>query len=427
MQIFISVFLLLFTFTSNVFGQSNSASSQYNDAPSDIELPTEEQLFKDDPDPVVLSAQIAVRLKKIQQSIPLDYNNHVQKYISYNINEKRRTHLSKMLGRSMKFFPIFEPILAKYGIPDEMKYLAVVESALNPFALSRAGASGPWQFMYSTALRYGLSISKHIDERRDPYLACEAACKYLKEMYDLYGNWQLAIASYNCGAGNVNRAIKKAGGSTNFWDIKPYLPAETQAYVPSFIAVVYAMKYSDKYGVIPQVIDWENTQRITIRQKINILDLTKTLDIPKQLLIDENPSLLTSFVPAGFILNIPNSKALALNQFQDSIYQVTTLGTIEQPLATNEVSTEGAPAEISEANTNAEFIEEPTNKPAEKKIVPQKNEWKSIPTVVDPKTPTVTIKPAITLKEDDANYKTMAYTIKKGDNLGNIASWFHCT
>ena len=184
--------------------------SQYKDSPTDVEIPTEEQLFKDDPDPVVLSAQIAVRLKKIQQTIPLDYNEHVQKYISYNTNEKRKTHVAKMLGRSKKFFPIFEPILAKYGIPDEMKYLAVVESALNPFAVSKMGATGPWQFMYSTALRYDLTISKRIDERRDPYAACEAAAKYLKEMYNLYGSWHLAIASYNCGAGNVNKAIKKA-------------------------------------------------------------------------------------------------------------------------------------------------------------------------------------------------------------------------
>ncbi|HPN18997.1 MAG TPA: transglycosylase SLT domain-containing protein, partial [Chitinophagales bacterium] len=168
------LFFMLWGISLSVEAQS-LPPSQYKDSPTDVELPTEEQLFKDDPDPVVLSAQIAVRLKKIQQTIPLDYNEHVQKYISYNTNEKRKTHLAKMLGRSKKFFPIFEPILAKYGIPDEMKYLAVVESALNPFAVSKMGATGPWQFMYSTALRYDLTISKRIDERRDPYAACEAA------------------------------------------------------------------------------------------------------------------------------------------------------------------------------------------------------------------------------------------------------------
>ncbi|HRB19588.1 MAG TPA: lytic transglycosylase domain-containing protein, partial [Chitinophagales bacterium] len=266
----------------------SSPPSQFKDKQSEIDIPTEEQLFKDDPDPVVLSAQIAVRLKKIQQTISLDYNDHVQKYISYNTHEKRKTHIAKMLGRAKKFFPIFEPILAKYGIPDEMKYLAVVESALNPFALSKAGASGPWQFMYSTALRYNLSINKRVDERRDPYLACDAAARYLLEMYNLYGNWQLSIASYNCGAGNVNKAIKKAGGSTNFWDIRSFLPAETRAYVPSFIAMVYAMKYADRYGIDAQELGNEKTHRITVRQKVTLNDLENTLTIPRQILIDDN-------------------------------------------------------------------------------------------------------------------------------------------
>ncbi|HOU46959.1 MAG TPA: transglycosylase SLT domain-containing protein [Chitinophagales bacterium] len=440
----------------------HSVPSQYSDSPKDLEVPTEAQLFKDDPDPVVLSAQIAVRLKKIQQTIPLDYNSHVQKYISYNTNEKRKVYLAKMLGRSKKFFPIFESILAQYGIPDEMKYLAVVESALNPFAVSRVGATGPWQFMYSTALRYNLNINKRIDERRDPYAACEAACRYLKETYNLYGNWQLAIASYNCGAGNVNRAIKKAGGSTNFWDVKPFLPAETQAYVPSFIAIVYAMKYAGKYGIVPQLLESENTQRITVRQKITVNDLEHFLSIPRQTIIDENPALLTTFIPPDFTLNLPVSRVVAFNQLQDSLYSIAQNEYAEQKLTTpnaikpdntgkyiaadncidsedcNEdgtLKTTGKETTTVETKAEKESVydkiknffystDNTTTKTAttNKSAAAKKEDWKEVPTVSSSKTQ----KNYSDQKEDDSNYKTIAYTVKKGDNLGNIASWFHC-
>lgn len=418
------VYIVVFSFPFTLKAQ-NSSSSQYKDAPSDLIIPTEEQLFKDDPDPVVLSAQIAVRLKKIQQTISLDYNDHVQKYISYNINPKRFQHVGKMIGRSEKFFPIFEPILAKYGIPDEMKYLAVIESALNPFALSKAGASGPWQFMYSTGLRYNLSISKRIDERRDPYLACDAAARYLKEMYDLYGSWQLAIASYNCGAGNVNRAIKKAGGSMNFWDIRQYLPAETRAYVPIYIAMVYTMKYAEKYGIEPIMLEAEKTKRVTAKQKFTVYELEKYLDIPKQVIIDENPSLLTTYIPADFILNLPASKVSAFNDLQDSLFNAA-----QNLLANNVIEIENLTSEV---NIKNEVDSSKNNsKLSSKTISTNKDEWRNVPSAeaaeIEKKAASTTIKTGNTeqLKEDNSSYKTIAYTIKKGDNLGNVASWFHC-
>jgi len=462
------ILYIFFVFLSCSFSikAQTSPPSQYKDVGSEIRIPTEEQLFKDDPDPVVMSAQIAVRLKKIQQIIPLDYNEHVQKYISYNINPKRKEHVEKMLGRSKKFFPIFEPILAKYGVPDEMKYLAVIESALNPFALSRAGASGPWQFMYSTGLRYDLNISKRVDERRDPYLACDAAARYLKEMYDFYGSWQLAIASYNCGAGNVNRAIKKAGGSMNFWDIRQYLPAETRAYVPIYIAMVYTMKYANKYDISALNIDREATQRVTARQKLTVIDLEKALEIPRQIIIDENPSLLTTTVPADFILNLPASKITAFNQLQDSLYLIAQNPVKEQKLIVpNVVIPENKVTEPSPnpedcdtingkddfstkpivKNTNPEkedkdetfyqkvknvFSSKEEGKP-EKKTTPSKtntkDDWKNIPTS-DASKKQKNTEPNVStqLKEDNSSYKTIAYTVKKGNNLGNIASWFHC-
>lgn len=430
------ILFVFFSFTYTALGQT-SPPSQYKDASDELVIPTEEQLFKNDPDPVVMSAQIAVRLKKIQQTIPLDYNEHVQKYITYNTDAKRKEHVAKMLGRSKKFFPIFEPILAKYGIPDEMKYLAVVESALNPFAVSRAGASGPWQFMYSTALRYELNISKRVDERRDPYAACEAAAKYLKEMYNFYGSWQLAIASYNCGAGNVNRAIKKAGGSTSFWDIRAYLPAETRAYVPSFIAIVYAMKYAGKYGISPLIVERENTQRVTVRQKITVNDLESLLNIPRQTIIDENPSLLTTFIPPDFTLNLPSSKIFSFNQLQDSLYQKALCELEDQKLIVPSIirptnsPKETSGDDVTPVNDNSAGNTVSKNTTTSKSKT--KEEWKEIPVITDvKKSPQKNTETAVkkgsenTLKEDDNNYKTIAYKVKKGDNLGNIAGWFHC-
>jgi membrane-bound lytic murein transglycosylase D len=474
------IFSFFCLFQLPAFAQT-STPSQYKDASSELKIPTEAQLFKDDPDPVVMSAQIAVRLKKIQHVIPLDYNEHVQKFISYNTNVKRKGHIAKMMGRAKKFFPIFEPILAEYGIPDEMKYLAVVESALNPFAVSPKGASGLWQFMYSTGLRYDLNISKKVDERRDPYKACEGAARYLKEMYNLYGSWHLAIASYNCGAGNVNRAIKKAGGSMNFWDIRPYLPAETQAYVPTFIAMVYAMKYSKQYGISPMTFEREATQRVTVREKITISDLESILGIPRQILIDENPSLLTTLIPSDFTLNLPVSRISTFTQFQDSLYvkaeDVTTaqklvvprvvkpesapkempLATLREPAITKEKIPEEDKA-TKEAADDATFFEKLKSKLKTKKTSSEKPGAKSYAKTKSGK-PTETVKnEKITsknskqkdkktakeealskkeaarakekmqewLKEDDDNYRVVVYKVKKGDNPGYIASWYHC-
>jgi len=486
----ISAIFLSFVFCLiSISGKAQvSAPSQYKDASSDLVIPTEEQLLKDDPDPIVLSAQISVRLKKIQHIIPLDYNEHVQTYISYNT--KRKTHISKMLGRAKKFFPVFESILSEYGVPDEMKYLAVVESALNPFAVSPKGASGPWQFMYSTALRYDLNISKRVDERRDPYKACEGAARYLKEMYDLYGNWHLAIASYNCGAGNVNRAIQKAGGSKNFWDIRPYLPAETRAYVPSFIAIVYAMKYAQQYGIAPLIIEREPTQRVTVREKITVNDLESLLSIPRQVIIDENPSLLTTLIPADFTLNLPTSKIIAFNQYQDSLYvKAEDVTTAQKLVVPKVVKPESSPKEmpstacldeqlptvkedfstqpivkgqkpVMQKNTVTDNKDEEATslyqklksrllKSKEEKVTASKTPDTKGKKTVDAKesTPANTKKqqkkeekskpeekaarPAkiITpefIKEDDDNYRVAVYTVKDGDNLGYIASWFHC-
>ena len=166
---------------------------------------------------------------------------------------KRRTHhLGTMLGRSAMYFPLFEEVLAREGLPLELKYLSVVESGLNPEARSPAGARGLWQFMYYTAKAEGLRIDGYVDERKDPLLATEAACRHLRRLHRMYGDWYFALAAYNAGPGNVNKAIRRSGGKTNYWEVRPFLPKETRDYVPNFIAVVYLMEHHADHGIFPQ-------------------------------------------------------------------------------------------------------------------------------------------------------------------------------
>ena len=161
-------------------------------------------------------------------------------------------HLGTMLGRSAMYFPLFEKVLDREGLPQELKYLAVVESGLNPEARSPAGARCLWQFMYYTAKAEGLRIDGYIDERKDPLLATEAACRHLRRLHKMYGDWYFALAAYNAGPGNVNKAIRSSGGKTNYWEVRPFLPKETRNYVPNFIAVTYLMEHHAEHGIFPR-------------------------------------------------------------------------------------------------------------------------------------------------------------------------------
>ncbi|WP_442794353.1 LysM peptidoglycan-binding domain-containing protein [Pelobium manganitolerans] len=189
------------------------------------------------------------RLDSIQTPISLDYNPYVQTYIDIFL-DKRKEEMAQMLSLGKYYFPVFEKALNAYDIPTEFKYLPVIESSMNPLAVSRVGATGLWQFMYTTARMYDLEINSYVDERRDPMAASYAAARYLRDAFNELGDWLLALASYNCGRGNVARAIARAGGSRNFWDIQPYLPNETKNYVPAFIAAVYVMNYYPRHPEI---------------------------------------------------------------------------------------------------------------------------------------------------------------------------------
>ena len=263
------------------------------------------------------------RLEKIPSLIDLSYNKIVRNYIELYTN-KRRKQVEMMMGMSEYYFPIFEEILDKEGLPQELKYLPIIESALNPKALSRAGASGLWQFMYGTGRMYKLDINTFIDERRDPVKSSYAAVKYLKDMYKVYGNWHLVIAAYNCGPGNVNKAIRRSGGKKNYWDIYYRLPRETRGYVPAFIAALYTFNYHKEHELYPQPSNFPIAcDTLMIDETLHFDQISKVIDIPKEQLRELNPQFRADIIPAtkkAYALKIPLEYTSKFIDMQDSIF-----------------------------------------------------------------------------------------------------------
>lgn len=264
------------------------------------------------------------RLDSIRSAIPLSYNEVVRSYIElYTV--RKRCQLATMLGASEYYFPIFEEALDAASLPLELKFLPIIESALNPVAQSRAGACGLWQFMYSTGRMYKLDINSYIDERRDPVLATKAAVNYLKDLYKIYDDWMLVIAAYNCGPGNVNKAIRRAGGKKNYWDIYYFLPKETRGYVPCFIGAIYAFNYHKEHAVypieprLPLLCD-----TIIVNEALHFDQVAKNLDLSVEELRDLNPQYKSDVIPAGFgktfPLKMPYNHVSSFIDNQDSIF-----------------------------------------------------------------------------------------------------------
>jgi membrane-bound lytic murein transglycosylase D len=229
-----------------------------------------------------------LRLDSIQNEVPLVYNEYVQEYI--DLYMRHREEMSHVMGLSKYYFPIYEKIFHDAGIPTEIKYLSIVESKLDPNAVSRVGATGPWQFMAQTAKMYGLSMTEYVDERRDPIQASYAAAAYLKDAYQEFGDWLLAIASYNCGKSNVEHAIEKAG-VLDFWAIRQYLPAETRSYVPAYIAMSYVMNYGHKHSILAD--NWNFNGKIDtvmVDRMVGLNDLSRALSIRQSDLALLNPA-----------------------------------------------------------------------------------------------------------------------------------------
>lgn len=329
-----------------------------------------ERTNTDYPDSVYIN-----RISQIPSVIPLSYNKIVKAFIEvYTV--KKRDKMEAILGKIDHYFPLFEEILDYYGLPIELKYLPVIESALTPGAVSRAGATGLWQFMYGTGRLYKLEINSFVDERRDPIKSSHAAAQYLRDLYNIYQDWILVIAAYNCGPGNVNKAIRRTGGKRNYWEIYYYLPRETRGYVPAFIAATYTINYYKKHDLMPAVIEYSKiSDTITITEDLHFQQVSNVLNIPVETIRQLNPQYRRDIVPASnksYSLKLPLEHVGQFIEYQDSIfaYQDSVYFNPE--------------------NMNA------------------KPSYYSRYSPVTPK-----------------NKAKLYYTVKPGDNLGYIAEWYH--
>lgn len=268
------------------------------------------------------------RLGKMNEMSPfhLDCNTATLSMIKY-FAQNRRSFARIVLGRSTLFFDMFEEKLAEYGLPIELKYLSVIESGLRPQVKSKAGALGLWQFMYRTGLYFGLKENSYIDERMDPVLATDAACRYLKQLYGIYGDWNLALAAYNAGPGNVNKAIRRSGNKTTYWEVRPFLPAETQGYVPNFIAAAYLLTYHAEHNIIPMDVKVHYAQLDTmcLSGGVHMNTISKLVNWPVEDIKALNPVYKTSYIPftkPSQCLSGPLEKIGLLVSLEDSLYSL---------------------------------------------------------------------------------------------------------
>lgn len=271
-------------------------------------------------------AEYIRRLKAIPSSIELPYNQVVRSYIDRYV-KRNRTLVEQMLGMSLYYMPIFEQALEKEGLPLELRYIPVIESAMNPNAVSPAGAAGLWQFMLGTARGVGLEVNSLVDERRDPYRSSEKAAAYFKQLYEIYGDWSLAIAAYNCGPGNVNKAIRRASNpeKPDFWEIYNYLPRETRGYVPAFIAANYIMTYYKEHNISPSLAKKPLiVDTVSVSRRIHFRQISQVLNIPMEELRILNPQYRHDVIPGNthpYSLALPSQQVYSFIMVEDSIAQ----------------------------------------------------------------------------------------------------------
>lgn len=315
------------------------------------------------------------RLSRINSIIIPPYNNIVRNHI-HVYTERKVDKFRVMLGLQDYYFPMIEDIFDSYGLPVELKYMAVIESALNPNAVSRAGATGLWQFMYSTGRMYGLTINSVVDERRDPVRATHAAAKYLKDLYGIYNDWILVIAAYNCGPGNVNKAIRRSGNRKDYWEIYYRLPRETRGYIPAYVAATYAMNYYREHNITPIQINLPlAVDTVMVSTDMHLEQITAVLDLPLEELRAMNPQYRTGLVPGR---SRPSPVTLPLDRLGDFIAMTDTITGYRKDQYLTTVNQTSMPQST-----------------------------------------------ASTFTPPDVTGKTrLTYTVKEGDNLGFISEWY---
>ena len=290
-------------------------SKKYLSMPGDCEMKNE--------NPVFTPEEYIDRLRRMPTVMEMGYNDIVQRFIDRYMARLRHS-VSYMLGATNFYVPIFEEALEAYQVPLELKYLPVIESALNPRAVSRVGATGLWQFMLGTGKQYGLEVNSLVDERRDPVRSSYAAARYLRDLYRIFGDWNLVIAAYNCGPGNINKAIHRSGGEKDYWRLYPYLPAETRGYVPAFIAANYAMTYYCEHGICPMSTKLPlETDTVVVDRDVHLEQIAKVLDLDIEMLRSLNPQYRRDIVPGAtkkYAIRLPMADTGRFIDMQDSIY-----------------------------------------------------------------------------------------------------------
>lgn len=278
----------------------NDISNVYLNEDVEYALPTE-----------LLKARLENLNKK--SAFNVQHNETVEKVIK-NFLKKRSKSYERLMALSEYYFPLFEERLAQYDVPLEIKYLAIVESALNPKAKSRVGATGLWQFMYPTGKQYGLDVNTYVDERSDPIKSTEAAVKYLRDLHNIFGSWELVLASYNAGPGTVSKAIRRAGGETDYWKLRNYLPKETQGYVPAFIATMYMYEYHKEHGIQPKraAVPFIKTDTVMVKRALTFQEISKVIDLPVEEIKLMNPKYKLDKIPhyegSSYALRLPLDK-----------------------------------------------------------------------------------------------------------------------
>lgn len=250
---------------------------------------------------------VADRLSCLESTIPLHFNNRVLGFVNY-FAVRDREYSEMVMKRAPIFFPMFEKYLNKYNLPEEIKYLAIIESGLNPRAVSRVGAVGLWQFMPSTGRYYGLHQDWYVDQRRDPEKATEAACKYISQLYGIFNDWELALAAYNCGPGNIRRAIRRSGYKKKFWEIYPYLPRETRSYLPQYVAILYLLNHPEEHNFFVEPERQVDTETVMVSHFLHLETFANQLNICPEDLALLNPAIMRGALPdeiQDFPLKIP--------------------------------------------------------------------------------------------------------------------------
>jgi len=284
---------------------------------------------------------LKVRLAKLDAKTPFNiaYNPSLESVIKGYL-KRRRKHLEKLMALSEYYFPMFERELDAQDIPLEVKYLSIVESALKSRARSRVGATGLWQFMFGTGREFGLEVSSYVDERSDPLMATEAAAKYLGRLYKIFGDWDLALAAYNSGPGNVTKAIRRSGGYENYWNIRPHLPRETAGYLPAFLATMYIFEYAEEHGFVPNKpeIRYIETDTIKVKQMITLDQVSELTGVPMEMLQFLNPSYKLDIIPfiedENYVLRLPREYVGPFVTHEKEIYALAKaeLDRREKPL-----------------------------------------------------------------------------------------------